>query len=164
MTIIVKNKVTLIYDEFTFNCCTGEKGLAKNKIEGDKKTPKGTFSLGNLYYRKDRNPKPLTKLKCISIRKSMGWCNDIKNKKYYNKLIKINKKIKHEKLFRKDYKYNYLLVIEYNTKRTKPNKGSAIFIHLTKNFTPTAGCVALLEKDFLILVKLINKKSTIKIS
>ena len=113
MTIIVKNKVTLIYDEFTFNCCTGEKGLTKNKIEGDKKTPKGTFSLGNLYYRQDRNPEPLTKLKCISIRKSMGWCNDIKNKKNYNKLIKINKKIKHEKLFRRDYKYDFMIPINY---------------------------------------------------
>ena len=93
----------------------------------------------------------------------MGWCNDSKSK-FYNKEIKINKKIKHEKLFRKDYKYNYLLVIEYNTKKIKPNKGSAIFIHLTKSFKSTAGCVALLQKDFLILVKLINKNSTIKIS
>ena len=24
----------------------------------------------------------------------MGWCNDVKNKKYYNKLIKNNKKVK----------------------------------------------------------------------
>ena len=93
----------------------------------------------------------------------MGWCNDPTNK-LYNQEIKVNKKIKHEKLFRKDYKYDYLLVIEYNRKKIKPNKGSAIFIHLTKNFKPTAGCVALLQKDFLILVKLINKKSTIKIS
>ena len=92
----------------------------------------------------------------------MGWCNDSKSK-FYNKEIKNNKKIKHEKLFRKDYKYNYLLVIEYNTKGTKPNKGSAIFIHLTKNFKPTVGCIALLEKDFLILVKLIHKKTTIRI-
>ena len=93
----------------------------------------------------------------------MGWCNDAKNK-LYNQEIKFNKNIKCEKLFRKDYKYNYLLVIEYNTKKTKPNKGSAIFIHLTKNFKPTAGCIALLEKDFLIMLKLINKKSTIKIN
>ena len=49
-------------------------------------------------------------------------------------------------------------------KKIKPNKGSAIFIHLTKNFKTTAGCIALLEKDFLIMVKLINKKSTIKIN
>ena len=93
----------------------------------------------------------------------MGWCNDSKNK-FYNQEVKVNKNISHEKLFRKDYKYNYLLVIEYNTKEIKPNKGSAIFIHLTKNFKATAGCIALLEKDFLIMLKLINKKSTIKIN
>ena len=78
--------------------------------------------------------------------------------------MKVNKNIKYEKLFRKDYKYDYLLIIEYNTRKIKPNKGSAIFIHLTKNFKATAGCVALLEKDFLIMVKLINKKSAIKIN
>jgi len=82
----------------------------------------------------------------------------------YNQEIKVNKNTKHEKLFRKDFKYNYLLVIEYNTKKIKPNKGSAIFIHLTKNFSATAGCIALLQKDFLIIAKLINKKSTIKIN
>ena len=92
----------------------------------------------------------------------MGWCNDSKNQ-FYNQEIKVNKSIRHEKLFRKDYKYNYLLVIEYNTKKIIPNKGSAIFIHLTKNFRTTAGCIALLQKDFLIITKLINKKSTIKI-
>ena len=31
--------------------------------------------------------------------------------------------------------------------------GSAIFIHLTKNYKPTAGCIALSKKDFLILIK-----------
>ncbi len=163
MKIILKNKYTLKIDDFKFKCCIGKNGVKKNKIEGDKCTPKGTFKLGTLYYRKDRVKKPITNLKIKSIKKNMGWCNDPKNK-YYNKEIKINKKIKHEKLFRIDYKYNYLLVIEYNSKKIKPNKGSAIFIHLTKKFTPTAGCIALLEKDFLIMTKLIKKKSTIKIS
>ena len=93
----------------------------------------------------------------------MGWCNDSKNK-LYNQEVKVNKNIKHEKLFRKDYKYNYLLVIEYNTKKIKPNKGSAIFIHLTKNYKPTAGCIGLKEKDLLILLKLINTKTKIKIN
>ena len=102
MTIILKNKGTLIFDDFIFKCSIGKKGLTKRKIEGDKKTPIGTFSIGNLYYRKDRNPKPLTKLKCIPIKKDMGWCDDIKSKKNYNKLIKVYKKINHEKLFRKD--------------------------------------------------------------
>ena len=35
----------------------------------------------------------------------MGWCNDPLNKKY-NSLIKINEKIKHEKIYRKDNKYD----------------------------------------------------------
>ena len=163
MKITLKNKYTLKIDDFKFKCCIGKNGLKKNKIEGDKCTPKGTFKLGTLYYRKDRVKKPITNLKIKNIKRNMGWCNDSKNK-LYNQEIKVNKNIKHEKLFRKDYKYNYLLVIEYNTKKIKPNKGSAIFIHLTKNFKTTIGCIALLQKDFLIMVKLINKKSTIKIN
>ena len=163
MKITLKNKYTLKIDDFKFKCCIGKNGLKKNKIEGDKCTPKGTFKLGTLYYRKDRVKKPITSLKIKNIKRNMGWCNDSKNK-FYNQEIKVNKNMRHEKLFRKDYKYNYLLVIEYNSKKIKPNKGSAIFIHLTKNFTPTVGCIALLEKDFLIMTKLINKKSTIKIN
>jgi L,D-peptidoglycan transpeptidase YkuD (ErfK/YbiS/YcfS/YnhG family) len=163
MKITLKNKYTLKIDDFKFKCCIGKNGLKKNKIEGDQCTPKGTFKLGTLYYRKDRVKKPITSLKTKNIKRNMGWCNDSKNK-LYNQEIKVNKNIKHEKLFRKDYKYNYLLVIEYNTKKIKPNKGSAIFIHLTKNFKATAGCIALLQKDFLIMAKLINKKSTIKIN
>ena len=163
MKITLKNKYTLKIGDFKFKCCIGKNGVKKNKVEGDKCTPKGIFKLGTLYYRKDRVNKPTTNLKIKNIKKNMGWCNDSKNK-LYNQEIKVNKNIKHEKLFRKDYKYDYLLVIKYNTKKIKPNKGSAIFIHLTKNFKATAGCIALLQKDFLIMTKLINKKSTIKIN
>ncbi len=162
MTIIIKNKETLIFEDFKFKCCIGKNGTTNNKIEGDKKTPKGLFSLGNVYFRKDRNFKPITKLNSISINKQMGWSNDINHKKY-NKLIKINKKIKHEKLFRKDYKYDYVIPINYNTKNIKIGKGSAIFIHLSKNYKKTAGCIALKKKDLLILLKIINRKTKIKI-
>ena len=81
----------------------------------------------------------------------------------YQKLIKVNNHIKHEKMFRKDFKYNYIMPINYNTKNTKIGKGSAIFIHLTKSYKPTAGCIALKKKDLLILLKLINRKTKIKI-
>ena len=163
MTILIKNKHTLQIDEFKFRCCIGKKGLTSNKKEGDKKTPKGTFKIENLYFRKDRKEKPLTLLKCIKIKKNMGWCDDIRYPKKYNKLIKIEKKIRYEKLKRKDYKYDLLIPIKYNFKKPITGMGSCIFIHLTKNYTPTAGCIALKEKDFLILLKLINKDSKIKI-
>jgi L,D-peptidoglycan transpeptidase YkuD (ErfK/YbiS/YcfS/YnhG family) len=163
MTIFIKNKQTLQIDEFKFKCCVWKNGSTKNKIEGDKKTPKGTFKIENLYFRKDRKKKPQTRLKCIEIKKDMGWCNDIRFEKKYNKLFNIKKKIKHEKLKRKDYKYDFLIPIKYNFIKPNLGKGSCIFIHLTKNYKPTAGCVALKEKDFLIMVKLIKKDSKIKI-
>ena len=164
MTIILKNKATLKYDEFIFKCNIGKRGLTRNKVEGDKKTPIGKFSLGSLYYRKDRVSKPLTKLKCIPIKREMGWCDDVKNKKFYNKIIKIRKKkIKHEKLFRRDSKYDLMIPINYNTYKPKIGKGSAIFLHLGKKLNPTLGCINLKKKDFLILAKLINRKTKIRI-
>ena len=163
MTIFVKNKHTLQIDEFKFKCCIGKKGSTKNKKEGDKKTPKGTFEIENLYYRKDRVNKPETFLKCIEIKNNMGWCDDVNFPTKYNKRMKIIKKIKHERLSRKDNKYDLLIPIKYNYKKTVLGLGSCIFIHLTKNYKPTAGCIALKKKDFLILTKIVKKDSKIKI-
>jgi len=163
MLIQLKNKDTLIVDDFMFKCCVGKNGLKKHKIEGDKSTPIGTFLINKLYYRADRKNNPKTKLKQKIIKKNMGWCDDPKNK-YYNKEIKITKSIKCESLFLKNNTYDFFLVINYNINKTIPNKGSAIFLHLTKNYKPTAGCIGLKEKDFKILLKIINKKTKIKIS
>ena len=163
MIIKLKNKDKLIIDNFIFKCCIGNKGISKNKIEGDKKTPYGLFGLGNLYYRKDRIKSLITNLKKIPINKEIGWCDDV-NCNDYNKIIDIKNKCRHEKLFRKDHKYDLLIPIKYNSKKIVSGKGSAIFIHLTKNYKPTAGCIALRKKDFLIMLKLINKKTKIFIS
>ena len=93
----------------------------------------------------------------------MGWCDDVRFPKKYNKLFKVKKGIKHEKLKRTDYKYNLLIPIKYNFKKPIAGKGSCIFIHITKDYRPTAGCIALKKKDFLIMLKLIKKNSKIKI-
>ena len=52
MTIIIKNKETLLIDDFNFRCSVGKNGFSKDKKEGDNKTPIGTFKLGNIYFRK----------------------------------------------------------------------------------------------------------------
>ena len=62
MLIKIKNKDTLIFDEFKLKCSIGKAGIKKNKIEGDKSTPKGIYKLGKLYWRADRVEKPITKL------------------------------------------------------------------------------------------------------
>jgi len=162
MIISLKNKHTLQLDEFKFKCCIGKNGLTRFKKEGDYKTPKGTFKLENLYYRKDRIDKPKTELKCVVIKKNFAWCDD-KNSKNYNKLTNVSKNFSHEKLFRKDNKYDLIIPIKYNFNKIIRGKGSCIFLHLTQNYKPTAGCIALKKKDFLIILKLINKNSKIKI-
>ena len=161
MILKLINKDTLIIDEFKFKCCIGKKGLKTNKIEGDKGTPKGMFELGTLYWRKDRINKIDTSLNKKIIRKNMHWCNDI-NSSNYNKEI-TNRKLKSEKLFRKDNKYDCLILIKYNYKRPIKKKGSAIFLHLTKDYKKTAGCIAVNKKDFFIIAKILTKKSKIVI-
>jgi L,D-peptidoglycan transpeptidase YkuD (ErfK/YbiS/YcfS/YnhG family) len=162
MIILLKNKHTLQLDDFCFRCSIGKNGLSETKIEGDKKTPKGNYKIGHLYYRGDKINLPKTHLKAIKIKPQMGWSNDINFPDNYNKLIKINNKIQHEKLYRSDYKYDLLIPIKYNSKRVL-GKGSCIFIHLTNNYNPTAGCIALQKKDFLIMLRLINKNTKIRI-
>ena len=162
MLITLKNKDTLKIDDFNLKCSIGKSGISSIKREGDKCTPRGVFTLGKLYYRADRVKKPNTILSSKIIKKNMGWCDDVTNISY-NKEIKISKGVKHEKLFRKDHSYDYFVLINYNTKNIKYARGSAIFLHLTKTYKKTAGCVAVKEKDLLIILKLITKSNKIKI-
>ena len=164
MIILSKNKQTLKIDEFKFKCCIGKNGSSLKKKEGDKKTPKGLFSIGDLYFRPDRIKNPKTNLKKIIIKKNMGWCDDVNYPKYYNKLMKTNNNIKHEKLYREDNKYNLLILIKYNFTKPIVQNGSCIFLHITDDYRPTAGCIALKEKDFLIMLKLISRKTKILIN
>ena len=162
MIIHVKNKNTLIIGDFKFKCCVGKKGFNSNKKEGDYTTPRGLFNLQKIYFRQDRVNIPKCKIQKKVILNTMAWCDD-PNDKNYNKEIKTkNNKLK-ECLYRKDHKYDYIITIDHNKKKI-PNKGSAIFLHLTTNYNPTAGCIALKKKDFEILIKLIDKNTKIKIN
>ena len=161
MIIHVPNKNTLIIDDFKFKCCVGKKGLNFNKKEGDFSTPKGLFNIKKLYFRKDRIGIPKCKINKKVIKKNMAWCDDSNHKKYNEEIKTLNRNLK-ENLYRKDHKYDYIISINHNEKKI-PYKGSAVFIHLTDNYKPTSGCVALKKKDFEILLKLIDKKTKIKI-
>tara|TARA_B100000780_G_scaffold258054_1_gene208212 strand:+ start:1458 stop:1946 length:489 start_codon:yes stop_codon:yes gene_type:complete len=161
MIIHVKNKHTLVIDDFKLKCSVGKNGLNSNKIEGDYSTPKGIFNLKKLYFRKDRVDSLKCKLSKKIIKKNMAWCDDPNHKKYNEEILTNNEKLR-ENLYRLDYRYNYVISLSHNEKKI-PHKGSAIFLHLTENYEPTAGCIALKKKDFQILLKLINKKTRIKI-
>ena len=163
MIIKILNKHTLEIDDFQFRWCINKKDIKKNKKEGDKSTPIGKFKLNRIFYRPDRIKKFNCKVKKIKIKKNMGWCDDPISKKY-NRLIKTSNKIKHEKLYRRDNKYDILIELDYNLKKIIPFAGSAIFLHLTKNYKPTAGCIAINLNDMKILIKILDKNNLIEIS
>ena len=163
MNIIIK-KHFLLYKGYKLKCSIGKSGIKHSKKEGDLATPKGTFKLGLLYYRKDRNKSLESKIKKRVIKKSMGWCNDIRSKKY-NQEIYFPFKYGAEKLHRKDKMYDIFINIKYNHTPIVKGSGSAIFLHLTdKKYKPTNGCVAILKKDFLKILPLINKNTKILIN
>ena len=93
----------------------------------------------------------------------MGWCDDPTSKKY-NQLILLPNKWSHEKLYREDHVYDLVIVLNYNMSPVIKNKGSAIFIHISKkNYAATKGCIALKKKDLLKLISIIDKNEEIKI-
>jgi L,D-peptidoglycan transpeptidase YkuD (ErfK/YbiS/YcfS/YnhG family) len=162
--IIVKKSGYLKYKNLKFRCALGKGGIKQKEREGDFITPKGKFKLIKIYYRSDRVKKINSALKKIKIKKNMGWCDDISSN-YYNKQIKINKKISHEKLHRKDNVYDIIVVLNYNLNPIIKGKGSAIFLHVAKkNYNKTQGCIALKKNELLSLISKIKKNTQIRIS
>ncbi len=141
----------------------GKKGIGNKRKEGDLITPKGEFKIKYILYRKDR-VKISTRLKKKIIKKNMGWCDDPRSN-FYNKLVRLPFAYKHEKLFKKENIYDIILVLNYNMKPIKKNKGSAIFIHVAKkSFKRTEGCVAIKKLNLIKLIKEINPNTKVKIS
>ena len=162
MSIIIKKRL-LLYKGYKLKCSIGKMGTTYSKKERDLFTPKGLFKLGLLYYRKDRIIISKCKLKKRKIKKNMGWCDDIRSKKY-NKEINFPFKFTAEKLYRKDKIYDLFIHIKYNYFPIIKGKGSAIFLHLTgKRYKPTKGCIAISKKNFLEILSLIDNKTKISI-
>ena len=162
MNIIIK-KNFLFFKGYKLKCSIGKSGITDAKKEGDLATPKGTFKLGSLYYRKDRLKIPKCKIKKKIIKKNMGWCDDSSSKRY-NREISFPFKFSAEKLYRKDKIYDLLIDIKYNYQPTIKGMGSAIFLHIADSgYKPTKGCIAIGKKDFLNLIGLIDKNTKISI-
>ena len=162
--IIVKNSGFLKCKNLKFRCALGKAGIKRKRKEGDNITPKGIFKITKIYYRSDKIKNIKTPIKTIKIKKNMGWCDD-PHSIHYNKQIKLPSRFSHEKLYRKDNLYDLFLVINYNTNPIIKNKGSAIFLHITKDsYKKTKGCIALKKGDLIQLISKIRKNTKIKIN
>ena len=162
MDIILKKKFIYLND-YKAKCAIGKRGITSKKFEGDKCTPRGRFKFKYIFYRKERIKKIDTIFKLIPIKKNFGWCDDVRSKSY-NKFIKFPFKYRAEKLYLKNNIYDIIVVIDYNLKPIKKNKGSAIFFHIAKkNYSPTLGCVAISKSNMLKLLSIVGKNTFLKI-
>ena len=123
----------------------GKNGIGKT-VEGDKKTPSGTYNLttpfGNL-------PDPGAAQPYTKVTKYHYWCGS-SSSRYYNQLVdsrvtgrRVTSSDEH--LINYGSTYNYCMFIDYNSAGT-PHKGSCIFLHCFSNNKYTAGCVAISQE------------------
>lgn len=137
----------------------GKKGINKKK-EGDKKAPTGLFHFTQVMgIAKD--PKN-TILPYHRIDNNDYWCSE----KYYNQFVDEDvqshkcSKENDEKLIKYKNAYQYLAVLDYNSKNIK-GKGSGIFLHCFTKNNFTLGCVAIPKDKMKMLMGKIDKDTII---
>lgn len=135
----------------------GKNGFAKNKKEGDGKSPIGMFSLGTAFGSQAKPAK--LKIAYKKVTKYDFWIDDVTSPDYNKwKTYNGNPSKKWKSFERMNHElYQYGAVINYNTKPIVKGKGSAIFLHIWRSEQgTTAGCVATSEKNVLTLLRWID--------
>ncbi len=153
----------LVGPGFQIPCVVGRSGTAWQKIEGDGKTPRGRFRIVSGFWRADRNRRPNSQIPLRPTRLVDGWC-DAKESGPYNRLISLPSPMGHERLWRADNLYDFVLVLDYNYTRRSRARGSAIFFHIWQSPTkPTEGCVAIDFKQMLKILPRLSAGATLAI-
>jgi L,D-peptidoglycan transpeptidase YkuD (ErfK/YbiS/YcfS/YnhG family) len=159
MTLIVETsddptRARLLIHDQEYRCAIGAGGATNAKREGDQCTPLGDWRLRRVFYRQDRVIALKTAQPLVVITGSMGWCDDPRDSKQYNRLVTLPYAGSHETLWREDGLYDIVVELGYNDDPPVPGLGSAIFMHVARpDFAPTQGCVALRLDDLRALLE-----------
>ena len=162
--MIIVRKNVLSFNDTSYTCAIGKNGMTGTKKEGDGCTPLGKYSLGVVYFRKDKVILPRLELPTVVINKNLGWCDDV-NSCEYNKAINFPFNYSAEKFYRNDDIYDIICVIEHNSNPVIKGRGSAIFIHVARDdYSGTEGCIALCKDDLISILSQINLQTKINIT
>jgi len=144
-------------------CALGRAGIRHAKKEGDHATPAGEFRLLAGFFRADIVLRRAWSLPMRPVRPNDGWCDDPESAAY-NRHVTLPYKGGHEKLWRADHLYDLVIVLDYNNRPRRKNRGSAIFLHCARpDLAPTEGCVALRPDDLRRLLPRLAKKAVLTI-
>ncbi|CAK7258282.1 MULTISPECIES: L,D-transpeptidase [unclassified Shinella] len=141
----------------------GRSGRTSRKREGDGATPIAAMPLLSGFLRGDRLPQPQSALPLRRIRPAMLWCDAPKHPSY-NRLVRAPFKPSHEEMQRKDELYDICLVLDWNVTARRRHAGSAIFFHLIRpGYEPTAGCIALAQRDMLRILPHLRRGTVVRV-
>jgi len=135
----------------------GQNGIGKTR-EGDRKTPTGTFRIGEAFGILDD---PGTGLAYTKVNRHLYWSGEYGT---YNKMVD-DRELGHvpensEHLADYVPHYHYALDIGYNRKCVY-GKGSAIFMHCFGSNPYTGGCIAVSEEDMKTVLLNVTRKTRI---
>lgn len=147
-------------------CAIGRAGLkpAALKREGDGATPTGRFRIFRQWRRADRWTVRVVGLAERRIGRDDGWCENPADRRY-NRPVKTAPGAAHDRLWREDRLYDFLLELDHNARPRAAGRGSAVFLHLCRpGRTATAGCVALEPGDLRRLLPRLSRHVAIEIT
>lgn len=141
----------------------GFNGIAAEgkKIEGDGKTPSGTYSLDEGFGLQDK-PAQFKGEDWTKVTDDHVWIDQGSPEDGYNTMGLKSEGAEGESL-NQDPAYRYAQVIDYNRDPVEADKGSAIFLHVNTGSGATAGCVSLPEKDLLDVFEWSGEEAEIQI-
>lgn len=146
-----------------FPVALGHGGILANKREGDGATPRGIFRLRRLWWRADRDPRPITALPVRRIGASDAWCEDPEDRRY-NRPIRIPANQPGDRLRRADQLYDLIIEIDHNTQPRVARRGSAVFIHVARpGLAPSAGCITMPKARLRALLRNLGPRTRIVI-
>lgn len=147
MDILVTSDGFLRFGAESFRCALGKGGIRVDKREGDGATPTGRYRLRRLYYRPDREDRPVSELPVHAIDENDGWC-DTPGHPLYNRPVTLPFGAGCEKMWRGDSLYDIVIEIGHNDAPARKGFGSAVFIHVAaEGYKATEGCIALAKDD-----------------
>lgn len=143
-----KTSAILQFGPLRLRAVLGRNGRTVLKREGDGKSPVARMRLLSGYVRGDRLRIGASALPLVRLRPGMLWC-DASGHPAYNRPVRAPFEAGHEDMMRADRLYDVCLVLDWNIRERRRNRGSAIFFHLTRSsaYPPTAGCVAIAPRD-----------------
>ncbi len=154
----------LRFGAITLDAALGRGAISAFKREGDGATPLGDLEVIAGFRKGDSLVYAPSAVSLRRVGRKDGWC-DAPAHAAYNRPVRLPFRASHETLLRTDDLYDLVLVLDWNIRSRRRNKGSAIFLHVAKpGYQPTEGCIALKRRDLIRLLPYLRKGTVFRVS